>query len=301
MKKIKKIIVIVGPTATGKTDLALHIAKSLNSYIISGDSMQIYHDFKIGTAQPDLSKINVPYYLVDLISPVERFSAFDFKKTANEIISKNTTIPIIAGGTGFYINSFLRNYTLGFLDDNSYQNFLSEFENLDLDVLVSILKDIDPAAYENVDLANKRRVLRALAIKKISGKSISDQVMLKSDFEPFIIGLNTQRLRLYDRIEKRVDQMMDEGLLDEARRVYDHRNEYPLLSKAIAYKEFFPYFDQQCDLSCAVSLLKQKSRNYAKRQLTWFNNKMEVNWYDISDQDFTEEIDRDLSAWLNQY
>ncbi|BDR58407.1 tRNA (adenosine(37)-N6)-dimethylallyltransferase MiaA [Xylocopilactobacillus apicola] len=298
MKKIKKIIVIVGPTATGKTDLAVRLAEKLNTYIISGDSMQIYRYFKIGTAQPDLSAIDVPYYLVNQIEPTERFSVYDFKQAANEIIDHNSTIPIIAGGTGLYINSFLRNYSLGELEEKQYQDFLMSNENLNLTDLINWLQEIDPTATPYVDLANKRRVLRAIAIKKLTGRSIVDQKESEVEFDPYIIGLNTARNVLYERIEKRVDQMMEQGIVYEAEDVYIHQEDYPLLTKAIAYKEFFPYFAKNCELSASVALLKQKSRNYAKRQLTWFRNKMQVNWYDLSEPDFITQIEHDVMQWL---
>lgn len=298
MKKIRKIIVVVGPTATGKTELALNIADKFNTYIISGDSMQIYRHFHVGTAQPDLSKINIPYHLVNILEPEQKFSAYDFKISANEIINKNQTIPVIAGGTGFYINSFLNNYSLGYLDESSYQDFLSLNEHLNLSELKNRLKEKDPLAAQTVDLNNKRRVLRALAIKELTGKSINEQILSVPDFDPFLIGLNTNRSALYERIELRVDQMMNRGLLDEAEQVYNNRQKYPLLSTAIAYKEFFPYFDNTSDLNSSVELLKQKSRNYAKRQLTWFRNKMQVHWYDISEPNFYEQVICEIGSWL---
>ncbi|BDR56321.1 tRNA (adenosine(37)-N6)-dimethylallyltransferase MiaA [Xylocopilactobacillus apis] len=299
MKKIKKVIVIVGPTATGKTELAVSLAEKLNTYIISGDSMQIYKHFHIGTAQPNLEQIKVPYFLVNILEPEKKFSAYDFKEKANEIIEKKQQIPIIAGGTGFYINSFLRNDTLGFLDGKQYQQFLSEYGEYNLAELAALLEKNDQQAFNKVDIANKRRVLRALAIKTITGKSIVEQDSNETEFDPFLIGLNTKRPILYERIEKRVDLMMEQGLLSEAEKVYENRFSYPLLSTAIGYKEFFPFFEDKLELSDSVTLLKQKTRNYAKRQLTWFRNKMQVNWYDIEDPSVYNKIESDLLNWFS--
>lgn len=298
MEKNKKIIVVVGPTATGKTELAIWLAQKFQTYIISGDSMQIYRHFRIGTAQPDLQKITVPYYLVNILEPETRFSAFAFQKSAQAIIANHKTMPIIAGGTGFYINSFLQNDSLGYLDETSYQQFLQINNDQPQAVLQERLQRLDPVAFSQIDHHNRRRLLRALAVKEITHQSILDQQSGTIKEDAFIIGLNTDRQELYRRIETRVDQMLRGGLLDEAKRVYQHQADYPLLSKAIAYKEFFDYFAGKQDLATATQLLKQKTRNYAKRQLTWFRNKMSVNWYDFSNLNFKDQILRDLKKWL---
>lgn len=298
MEKNKKIIAIVGPTATGKTELAIKIAKKLHTYIISGDSMQIYRHFHIGTAQPDLNKITVPYYLVNLLEPETNFSAYDFKEKANAIINTKSTIPIIAGGTGFYINSFLRNDTLGYLNSAKYHQFIHDNADKSEARLKEELFEVDPQAYHQIDINNPRRVLRALAIKRVTNMSILDQKPGSISNNVYLIGLNTDRSRLYQRIETRVDLMIKQGLLEEAKRVYQKQMAYPLLSKAIAYKEFFDYFSGKQDLETAINLLKQKTRNYAKRQLTWFHNKMSVNWYDFNCSNFEEQVLTDLYFWL---
>lgn len=188
---------------------------------------------------------------------------------------------------------------MGFLDGKQYQQFLSEYGEYNLAELAALLEKNDQQAFNKVDIANKRRVLRALAIKTITGKSIVEQDSNETEFDPFLIGLNTKRPILYERIEKRVDLMMEQGLLSEAEKVYENRFSYPLLSTAIGYKEFFPFFEDKLELSDSVTLLKQKTRNYAKRQLTWFRNKMQVNWYDIEDPSVYNKIESDLLNWFS--
>ena len=275
-----KIIVIVGPTAVGKTALAIDLAQSLNGEIISGDSQQVYRKLDIGTAKatPE-EQAAAPHHLIDVREVTESYSAFDFvreAKTAIEDITARGKLPIIAGGTGLYIQSLLEGYHLG--GEVPHEEILAYRAQLD------VLSDED--LYQKV-------AEQGLVIPHF-GQDLANE---ETDYEPYIICLDDERSLIYDRINRRVDRMLEEGLLDEARWLYDDHPEVQA-AKGIGYKELFPYFKGEQSLAEASEILKRNTRRFAKRQLTWFRNRMEVKFYAISAPHFKEQVLADVKEFL---
>ena len=289
-----KIIVIVGPTAVGKTALAIDLAQALNGEIISGDSQQVYRKLDIGTAKatPE-EQAAAPHHLIDVREVTESYSAFDFvreAKAAIEDITARGKLPIIAGGTGLYIQSLLEGYHLG--GEVPHEEILSYRAQLDL------LSDED--LYQRVaeqglviPQLNRRRAMRALEIAHF-GQDLANE---ETDYEPYFICLDDERALIYERINRRVDRMLEEGLLDEARWLYDDHPEAQA-AKGIGYKELFPYFKGEQSLEEASEILKRNTRRFAKRQLTWFRNRMEVKFYAISAPHFKEQVLADVKEFL---
>ena len=289
-----KIIVIVGPTAVGKTALAIDLAQALNGEIISGDSQQVYRKLDIGTAKatPE-EQAAAPHHLIDVREVTESYSAFDFVREAKQAIAEITArgkLPIIAGGTGLYIQSLLEGYHLG--GEVPHEEILAYRAQLDL------LPDED--LYQRVaeqglviPQINRRRAMRALEIAHFGQVLVNEE----TDYEPYLICLDDDRSLIYDRINRRVDRMLEEGLLNEARWLYDH---YPDVqaSKGIGYKELFPYFKGEQSLEEASETLKRNTRRFAKRQLTWFRNRMEVTFYAITAPYFNEQVLADVKEFL---
>ncbi|ANK59339.1 tRNA (adenosine(37)-N6)-dimethylallyltransferase MiaA [Loigolactobacillus backii] len=286
----QKLILIVGPTAVGKTDLGINLAQAFSGEIISGDSMQVYRHLDIGTAKvTSLEMAGVRHHLLDICNVEQRFTVADFTDLAAKKITQIITRkqqPFVVGGTGFYLQSLLRGYQLGgarSAQDLTLRKQLSLIaEQEGNQVLWNRLTQVDPAAAKRIPLADTRRIIRALEVYTLTGKRFSAQTdQINTNYEPYIIGLTTQRELLYRRINQRVDLMMQAGLLTEAKWLYERRQQAPQASKGIGYKEFFPYFSGECDLATAVSKVKQNSRHYAKRQLTFFRNQLPVHWYDL--------------------
>lgn len=298
-----KIIVIVGPTAVGKTAYSIELAKELNGEIISGDSMQIYKNLDIGTAKATPEEMNgIPHYLIDIKEMDETYSVSDFQKEASikikEIIEKGK-VPIIAGGTGLYVESLL--YPVSHGDDSKpnyklrdeLEQFAKENGN---NALWLRLEEIDPKAASKIHENNIRRIIRALEVYNETGKlfsSLQDEKKKKdSVYDAYIIGLNTERELLYERINMRVDLMKDEGLIEEAKMLWERLGPEPEAqsTRGIGYQELFPYFNENIALDDAIESIKKNSRRYAKRQLTWFRNRLEnVNWYDFVLEEDTKE------------
>lgn len=289
----EKVIVIVGPTAVGKTSLSISLAQQLNGEIISGDSMQIYKGLDIGTAKAtQKERSQVPHYLIDEIEPTEAYTVSDFKEKASariEEIASRDKLPIIAGGTGLYIESLLYNVSHG---GSAAPNpvYRAEMERYAAkhgnESLWKKLADIDPEAAEKIHFNNVRRVIRALEVFKTTGKRFSALQLEKQQkeklYDVFIIGLTTDRALLYQRIDSRVDEMLELGLLKEAEKLIRSVPADAQSIKGIGYKEWIPYFEDEESLEKATEKVKQNSRRYAKRQLTWFRNRMEVSgWWNL--------------------
>lgn len=305
-----KVIGIVGPTAVGKTALSIQLAQRLNGEIISGDSMQVYRKLDIGTAKitPDEMQ-GVVHHLINILDINERFSVADFQSLANqnitEIAAKNK-LPIIVGGTGFYVQAVTENLSLGMdhFDEKSYQ-IRQKWHHIATQqgkqYVWDQLHELDPMAAQKIPVQNVRRVIRALEVIEKTGQLFSNQPEQQSTNDFYLIGLNTDRQVLYKRINKRVDQMVQEGLIEEARWLYDHDGIDYQAGKGIGYRELFPYFAGQISLQRATDEVKLDSRHYAKRQLTWFRNKMNVHWYDlVSGRNSISEIEQDVREWLNK-
>ena len=294
----KTVIVIVGPTASGKTSLSIKIAKKMQGEIISADSMQIYKEMDIATAKPTTEEMQgIPHHLMGFLEPTENFSVADFKVkalSAIEDIFKRGKQPIVAGGTGFYVDTLIKNTTFFDFDKNEKRNELSDrLEKEGIEKLYDELKEVDPASAEKLHINDIKRILRALEVYYSTGKTITLQSELshenESEYNWFIIGLTSgNREILYDRINRRVDIMLDNGLLDEAEKFFSSEKS-GTSKQAIGYKELKPYFDGEATLEEVTESLKRETRRYAKRQLTWFRRNPDINWIDISDLD-NEEI-----------
>lgn len=297
----------MGPTAVGKTDLSIKLAKNLNGEVISGDSMQVYRGLDIGTAKISPSETDgVPHHLINIIDVDQRYSAAKFVKEANfwisDIISRGK-LPIIVGGTGFYIQALTDGLNLGgdnYVDD-SYRIRLQKYANEQgIYALWEKLKEIDPISAQEIDFGNERRIIRALEVFHNTGKKFSEQTNKNVNLNFYTIGLNTDRKILYNRINLRVDHMFNSGLQEEIKWLLSKVDFSFPAWKGIGYREFIDYYTKSLSLKDTKELIKRDSRHYAKRQLTWFRNKMNVNWYDIiSNIGEAERIKEDILLWLN--
>ena len=290
-----KIIVVLGPTAVGKSALGIALAQNFNGEIISGDSQQVYKELMIGTAKVnEEEQMQAVHHLIDVRSVAEGYSAFDFVQEAREKIeeiSGRGKLPIIVGGTGLYLQSLLEGYHLGGqLDQQALLHYRSELEKLTDEDLFQMVER------ENLDIPqiNRRRAIRALELAKF-GQDLQNQ---EQPYEALLIGLTDERDWLYERINQRVDAMMEMGLLEEVEWLYEH---YPQsqASLGIGYKEFFPYFTGEISLTEAVEKVKQNTRRFAKRQLTWFRNRMQAPFYQVSETGVIEKIFADVEAFLH--
>jgi len=292
--KKPKVLVVVGPTASGKTALGVALAKKLDGEIISADSMQIYKYMNIGTAKVTLEEMRgVPHHLVDCVSPDEEFSVAKYKAAALEaietILSKGK-LPIIIGGTGLYINSLSLpwDFQKKDSDEKIRWRLTAEAEVLGKEALYERLKSVDPVTAEIVHPNNLNRIIRALEIYELTGKPKShfDEETKKQEvpYDYIMLGLDWDRETLYDRINRRVDQMIEEGLIDETKMLVERGYDWNLTAlKAIGYKELRPYLEGTSSLAEAVAILKRDSRHYAKRQMTWFRKDERIQWLRMSD------------------
>ena len=291
-----KLIVVAGPTAVGKTALGIELAQRFNGEIISGDSQQVYRQLNIGTAKATpQEQAAAVHHLIDVRDVDESYSAYDFVNEAQiaitDIVNRGK-LPIIVGGTGLYLQSILEGYHLGGqVDQEQVLAYRSELEQLsDLE----LFEQIDSLGIEIKEI-NRRRSIRALELHRFSDNPENTE----TTFDPFIIGLDDERSLIYDRINTRVDKMVELGLLEEAKWLYDN---YPEVQSArgIGYKELFPYFSGEQTLDESLEKLKQNTRRFAKRQLTWFRNRMRVKFYQISSPDYPENVIQDLALFLNE-
>jgi tRNA dimethylallyltransferase len=287
----QKLLVIIGPTAVGKTNLSIEMAKRYNGEIISGDSMQIYRGMDIGTAKITKDEMQgIPHHLIDIKEPEENFSVAEFqllvRAKINEI-AKRGKLPIIVGGTGLYIQSVIYDYQ--FSDVPGDEAFRLELEErakqIGNEALYKELQAVDPESAAQIHPNNVRRVIRALEIFHLTGKTMQDfQRKQQPDlmYETALVGLSMEREKLYERINRRVDIMVEQGLLEEVKSLYNQGLRNCQSIQAIGYKEIYDYLDGSVTWEEAVEQLKQNSRRYAKRQLTWFRNKMDVQWFDMT-------------------
>ena len=276
------IIAIVGPTGVGKTKMSISLAKKYNAEIISVDSMQIYKKMDIGTAKVTKEEMDgVVHHMIDIKNPEEDYSVFDYQKDArrvlDKLISEGKNV-IIVGGTGLYLKALLYNYE--FKENNNRKDF-SRYTN---EELYDMVKNIDPISKIHVN--NRQRLESFLNNHENNDKIVSDKCI----YDAKIIGLTTNRDSLYEAINDRVEKMIIDGLIDEARYFYDNNINSKAIKTAIGYKELYLYFDNKISLDDAIELIKKKSRNYAKRQYTWFNNQMNVKWFNIDKNDFNNTI-----------
>ena len=284
---MKHLIIVTGPTAIGKTDFCLSLAQKLNTEIISCDSRQIYRGLKIGTAQPTQEQKNlIKHHLIDCVNIYQLYTVADFvddaKKKLNDLFKKYETV-IMTGGTGLYINAFVYGLDqLPKIEKKIRDQVRDDFKNYGLDFCLEKLKTLDPECESFLDKKNPQRVLRALEVIVQTGHPLRFFYKKKKNTEDYkisIIGINMDRSTLYQRIDKRVDIMLEEGLLEEAKKFFEYRHYNSL--QTIGYKEIFDFLEKKCSLDEAVADIKLNTRHYAKRQITWLKNKIpHLIWID---------------------
>ena len=286
----EKVIVICGPTASGKTALSIELAKKINGEIVSADSMQIYKDMNIGTAKPTIEEMQgIKHYLLDFVSPEERYSVAQYKQDAKraikEIIKKGKT-PIIVGGTGLYVDSLI--YEIEYNDikiDEEYRNKLESIvEKNGLEELYKKALEIDPVAMEKISKNDKKRIMRILEIYKATGKTKTQQELESRkkpvEYDYRIFAINWDREILYQRINKRVDIMIEQGLVNEVKNILDKYDKFPTAMQGLGYKEVVDYINGIYTKEEMIEKIKMETRRYAKRQLTWFRKNKQTIWLD---------------------
>lgn len=307
----KDLFILAGPTAVGKTEISIELAKMLKGEIISADSMQIYKYMDIGSAKiKEDEKQGVPHYLLDFVDPHEEFSVAEFKEKATEIINEvhsRNKLPMIVGGTGFYIDSLIFNYD--FANTNKDEDYREYLKNLALEkgneYVHNLLKDIDMESYNKLYPNDLKRVIRALEVYKLTRKTLSqynsEQDIYDIPYNVHYFVLTMDRANLYERINKRVDIMMDEGLVDEVIKLKQMGCTDTMQSmKGIGYKEILYYLDNKITLEEAVEMIKKGSRNYAKRQLTWFRKDKRVIWIDKDKYKSNHGICKEIASQLKK-
>ena len=301
---MENLVIITGPTGIGKTELSLELAKKYKGEIISSDSMQIYKKLNIGTAKIDLNKTRIPHHMIDIIEPSDNFTVADFKNQAKKIITDINNrggLPFLIGGTGLYINSLV--YNLDFTEtdpDYDYRDELREILDQEgSEFLYEKLLEQDRAMAEKIHKNNAQRIIRALEILKSGNKKGDNFREENRDYNLIYIGLNMDRAKLYEKINQRVDKMIDLGLVDEVKNLLDEgldKNSQSL--KAIGYKEVISYLDGIIDFDEMVDLIKKNSRHYAKRQLTWFRREKRIKWFDRESDTILSDIENYIDSRL---
>lgn len=285
-----KVIVICGPTASGKTSLSIEVAKKIDGEIISCDSMQIYKDMNIGTAKPTVEEMQgIPHYMLDFVLPSERYSVADFKEAATdriEDILKREKVPIIVGGTGLYVDALTKNITYPEIEiDLEYRKQLEEvIKENGLESLYEEAKKIDEKAMQTISKNDKKRIMRVLEIYHQTGKTKtqleSESRLTPPPYEYIVFAINMEREKLYERINKRVDIMIDQGLIEEVETLTKKYEEFPTAMQGLGYKEVVSYLKKEITKEEMIEKLKMETRRYAKRQLTWFRKDENIKWID---------------------
>lgn len=305
-----RVVAVGGPTASGKTALSVALARAFDGEIINADSMQIYKNLDVGTAKPSAEeRQGIPHYLLDFLPPETPYSVADFTAAADPLIRDITArgrLPLVVGGTGLYITSLLSG--MAFAPEKTDPAIRARLQaRADTEggaALYAELQRIDPDYAAQVHPNNLPRVIRALELFEATGRRMSDQRRearpAEAPYHALCLCLTCRdRAVLYSRIDRRVDEMVENGVLDEARQVYDHRDAYRTAAQAIGYKEFFPYFEGTANLTECTERLKQATRNYAKRQLTWFRRQNDAAWLYLDEEDVTERACTLVRAFLH--
>lgn len=295
---MEKVIVVVGPTGVGKTKMGVALAKYFDGEVISGDSMQIYKTMDIGTAKVTKQEMEgVVHHLIDIKDPTESYSVKEFQDEVRlkiKEINNRGKLPIIVGGTGLYIKAALYDYEFS-ESQMDHQDYVIKYQNYSNEKLYAHLTTIDETSAKELHPNNRQRVLRAIAIYESTGVKKSDTLASQNHeliYDANFIGLTLDREILYERINQRVDLMMKQGLFQEIEGLMKKNYSNNLQSmKAIGYKEWFAYYQGKQSLEETIELIKKNSRNYAKRQYTWFNNQMPVKWFTCNLNDFNETVE----------
>ncbi|MFD1412906.1 tRNA (adenosine(37)-N6)-dimethylallyltransferase MiaA [Oceanobacillus jeddahense] len=308
----KKVVSIVGPTAVGKTALGIAAAKRFQGEIISGDSTQVYKGMDIGTAKVTSEETEgIPHHMIDIIHPDRAFSVADFQEHVKyhiDSIHERGNLPIIVGGSGLYIQSVLFDYHFSNQrrDEEITNKLFQQIETEGSEKLYERLKQVDPEQAKKVHPNNHRRLVRALEVYEMTGLTMTayqKEQQAESPYDPFIIGLDMERSILYDRINRRVDQMIEEGLVEEVQSLIAKGYKDCQSMHAIGYKEIVAYLDNRLSQTDAIQAVKQNSRKYAKRQLTWFRNKLDVHWYQLTEKEAAQQMKlilNDLAGFLQE-
>ncbi|WP_299586229.1 tRNA (adenosine(37)-N6)-dimethylallyltransferase MiaA [Mucilaginibacter sp.] len=292
----KTLIVIAGPTASGKTAAAIELARRYDTVVVSADSRQFYREMSIGTAKPTAEELNaVKHYFINSLSISETYTAGDYEKQCLELLAglfKIHDVVVLAGGSGLFIKAVCEGFDVFPDNDPDVRERLNnELENNGIAYLQEKLKAADPEYYNQADINNPQRVIRALEVFESSGKPYSSYRKSALNKRPFHIvkfGLSLPRPVLYDRINQRVDEMVKQGLIDEVKSLLPYR--YLNALNTVGYSELFDYFDGKTDLDTAIELIKQNTRRFAKRQITWFRKDKEINWLEANDENLVDKI-----------
>ena len=287
----KRLIVLLGPTGVGKTELSIEIARHFHTSIISCDSRQIYREMRIGTAVPSREQLSaVPHFFIHTLSVKDYYNSWQFEQQALDKIRElhhTAEVVLLVGGSMMYIDALCKGIDdIPTIDPELREQLMNRMEVEGVEAIRDLLKKLDPVFYAQVDLNNAKRVLHAVEVCMMAGKpysSLRTNQPKKREFDILKIGLNREKTELYDRIDKRVDIMLEEGLEGDARSLYPLRHLNPL--NTVGYKEFFEYFDNKIDYEEAVRLIKRNSRRYAKKQLSWFRRDTAIHWFHPDDKE----------------
>ncbi|SES69725.1 tRNA dimethylallyltransferase [Natronincola peptidivorans] len=303
-----QLLIILGPTAVGKTNTAIELAKRLNGEIISADSMQIYKHMTIGTAKPSKEEMQgIPHHIMDIIEPDEQYSVASFQKDAKEKIDdifhrrKN---PIIVGGTGLYVNSIIYNmdFTSTISNWSLRKQLEEEAQKYGNEYVHNKLLDLDPEAAERIHKNNLKRVIRAIEVVHESGEKIGDfskQLKLNDEYDIILIGLTRDRDELYERINRRVNLMIEDGLIAEVKYLLSLGYKEDIIAfKGLGYKEIINYLNSKYSLEEAIEIIKRDTRRYAKRQLTWFRRLENIKWYNLSEWSSNEKLIDNIMEYI---
>lgn len=288
------LFILVGPTASGKTSVSIELAKKLNGEIISADSMQIYKHMDIGTAKVTPEEMeDIPHYLIDIVYPDEEFTVADYKENAEKFIAdinSRKKLPIVVGGTGLYVNSLV--YDLNFTQVPPNEEIRNRLESLadkyGNEYIHKMLEKIDNESYNKINVMDRKRIIRAIEIYEVTGKPMSEQNKnFRKPIDKYnlvMVGLNMDREKLYERINLRVDKMVEEGLVEEVSKLLEMGYNKDLVSmQGIGYKEIISYLEGELTLEESLELIKKGTRNYAKRQLTWFRRDKRIKWVNLDE------------------
>lgn len=312
MDNLKTLVVIVGPTAAGKTDIAIELAKRVGGEVISADSMLVYQGMDIGTAKPTLEEMEgIPHHLIDVVTPDQEFSVAMYQRLAEQLIvdiSSRERVPFLVGGTGLYVRSVIDHYDFSEApkDDSLRAKLMEEAESLGSMGMHEKLESIDPATAARLHPNDLRRVIRALEVYCQTGKPISQSKQNKTLSNPkyklHMFGLTMERKLLYQRIEQRVDRMLDLGLIQEVKRLISKHGSLGTSMQGLGYKEIVAYLEGKSTLEEAIELLKRNTRRFAKRQLTWFRADQRINWIELENfrnkKEVADEIAKQIAGEL---